>query len=484
MMISVAHGMYHHGDKAIHSPLSIWLKRFHPLPSTRNTMSESQIALTLLVFAAVILSIAFNLLDMALAALLGVSTMLLLGAFTRNEFLQAAQNAGGSIALLFGGMVVARTLVPTGIFDQLGMRYLRSTRGSGKRFLLGVIVLTAPLCAVLPNATTVILLAPIIIRVARALEVDFVPPVILTAIISNSAGLLTLVGDPATFLVGSSIGMSFGEYLHRVSLGGLIAVLLPIPILPWLLKDVWRTQRPLPAELPLPRLERPAFCLLALLVLVVMILLFLFGEKMPVPIVPPSVAIVAASLALLVVYGLKVEPVERVLNDVDWKTLIFLTCMFLMVEAFTKTGILQGLSRHMYIWFGDNLLVVAIIVLAGVGMTSSLLANIPVVAAMLLLVKGYLVSAQLVPELALGAAFTDWPAFTLPLFVAMMFGGTLGGNATLIGASANVVSAGICAAHGKPVSFATFARYGVPVTAVQLLLSAVYVLALTWLTGR
>lgn len=447
-------------------------------------MSEFQVGVTLIVFAAVILSIAFNVLDMALAALLGVSAMLLSGAFTSNEFLHAAQTAGGSISLLFGGMVVARTLVPTGVFDQLGARYLLATRGSGKRFLLGLFVLTAPLCAVLPNATTVILLAPIVIRVARALEVDFVAPVILTAIISNSAGLLTLVGDPATFLVGSSINMSFGTYLRRVSLGGLLSLLILVPILPWLLKDIWRTQRSLPAGLHVPRLEQPVFCVLAFIVLGVMIVLFLFGENLPIPVVPPSVAIIGASFALLVIYGLKIEPLERVLNDVDWKTLIFLTCMFLMVEAFTRTGILNSLSRNMSIWFGKNLLSVGMAMLIGVSVASSVLANIPVVAAMLLLVKGYLVAAEFVPEVALGAAFSDWPATSIPVFVAMMFGGTLGGNATLIGASANVVGAGICGVNGRPVSFVTFARYGIPLTVVQLALSAVYILALTWLLPR
>ncbi|MGA2402562.1 MAG: SLC13 family permease, partial [Syntrophobacteraceae bacterium] len=156
-------------------------------------MSDLQVAITLLVFAGVILAIAFNVIDLAVAALLGVSIMLLFGVFTRQEFLNAAQTAGGPISLLFGGMVVARTLVPTGIFDMVGTRFLRATRGSGKRFLLGLIVLVAPLCAFLPNATTVILVAPIIIRVAKALKVDFVGPLVLTAIISNSAGLLTLV---------------------------------------------------------------------------------------------------------------------------------------------------------------------------------------------------------------------------------------------------------------------------------------------------
>ena len=113
-------------------------------------------------------------------------------------------------------------MVSTRLFDRIGAVYLRATRGSGQRFLLLLVALVAPLCALLPNATTVILLAPIIVRVAQALEVDFVGPLMLMAIVSNSAGLLTLVGDPATFLVGSSIGMSFGEYLRRVSLGGLM----------------------------------------------------------------------------------------------------------------------------------------------------------------------------------------------------------------------------------------------------------------------
>lgn len=444
-------------------------------------MTDLQVFVTPIIFAGVILCIAFNVLDIVLAALIGVSTMLLFGVFTSQELLNAVKTAGGPISLLFGGMVVARTLVPTGLFDLLGMHFLRATGGSGKRFLLGIVVMTAPVCAFLPNATVVILLAPVIIRAAQVLNIDYVAPIVLTAIVSNSAGLLTLVGDPATFLVGSSIGMTFGEYLRKVSLGGLLSVLVIVPVLPWLMKDIWKTKRPLPSDLLPPRLERPLFCVLALLVLLVMVLLFLLGEKMPIPLLPPSVSIIGASLALLVIYGVKVEPIDKVLQDVDWKTLLFLMCMFLMVEAITRTGILHSVSHGMYGWFGTRLLMVAMVMLVGVALASGFLANIPVVAAMILVVKGYMVAAEFVPELALGRNFTDWPAFTLPVFVGMMFGGTLGGNATLIGASANVVGAGICAAHGRPVSFATFARYGVPLTAVQLTFSLIYVLLLTWL---
>jgi Na+/H+ antiporter NhaD/arsenite permease-like protein len=433
---------------------------------------------TLIVFAGVILLIAFDLIDMLLAGMIGASILIALGIFNSQDVIAIYQTAGAPIALLLGGMVVARTLVPTGVFDFVGTIYLQATKGSGKRFLLGLFILVAPLCAVLPNATTVIILAPIIIRVANALEVDFVGPMVLTAIISNSAGMLTLVGDPATFLVGSSIGMTFSQYLHKVSLGGLLCLIVIIPLMPLLLKDVWQVRRTLPADLKLKPLEKPLFAGLAFMVLVLMVLLFLFGEDIPTHIVPPAVSIIAATLALLVIYSAHVEPIGNVLKDIDWKTILFLVCLFCLVQAFNKTGILQALSQNLYVWFGVDLVLISMILIAGVGVASSLLANIPIVAAMLLMIKGYFVAAELVPDLALDPTFTDWPVRVIPVFVAMMFAATLGGNATLVGASANVVSTGICATNGKPVSFVEFMRYGVPLTVCQLSIAALYVLGM------
>ena len=131
--------------------------------------------------------------------------------------------------------------------------------------------------------------------------------------------MLTLVGDPATFLVGSSIGLTFGEYLRTVSLGGLLAVLAIIPLLPWLMRDIWGLRLALPDPEPAGPIARPGFVILALGVLLVMVVLFLFGESLPSSVPPPSVAIIAASLALLVIHGARVEPVDNVLRDVDWK---------------------------------------------------------------------------------------------------------------------------------------------------------------------
>lgn len=445
---------------------------------------DFQATTTLIVFVGVILLIAFDVIDMMLVGLLGVSTLIVTGVITAQDVSAINRTAGGPITLLFGGMVVARVLAPTGIFEYIGIYYLRATKGSGRRFLLGLIILVAPLCAVLPNATTVILLAPIIIRVAAALEVDFVGPMVLTAIISNSAGMLTLVGDPATFLVGSTIGMTFSQYLQKVSLGGLLALLTIIPLMPWLMKDVWQVKRTVPDNLKAQPLKRPGYAAFSLLVLALMVFLFIFGDRMPTQIIPPGVAIIAATMALLVTHVAKVEPITNVMKDVDWRTLIFLMCLFCLVQEFSKTGILQSFSQSLYTWFGTNLVLIALIMIAGVGFASSLLANIPIVAAMLLMVKGYLVTAQLVPDLALDPTFTQWPIRVIPVFVAMMFAATLGGNATLIGASANVVSTGICASHGKPVSFVTFMRYGVPLTICQLAIGAAYVLGLFYFMGR
>ncbi len=441
-------------------------------------MTDFQITVTLVVFGVVIIAIAADVIDMALAALLGCSILTLFGILDRPDVAAAMETAGGPLALLFGGMVVARMLSMTGLFDRLGALMLRATRGSGKRYLILLVAVVAPVCALLPNATTVILLAPVIVGVARALKVSFVGPLVITAVVSNSAGMLTLVGDPATFLVGSSIGMSFGQYLQKVSLAGLLSVLVIIPLLPRLLPDVWNSRVEVAPETALPPIQRPVFAAFALFVLAIMVGLFLVGEELPVRLGPPGTAIMAASFALLVIYGARIEPIDNVLRDVDWKTLVFLAAIFCLVQAFTKTGLLQGMSFKLYDWFGTDFALVALTLLAAIGMLSAVLANIPVVAASLIMTKGYLVAAEAVPEFALAAGFTDWPAATIPIFIAMMFGATLGGNATVIGASANIVSVGICAREGERVSFMRFMKLGLPITLVQLAVSSLYVLAL------
>jgi Na+/H+ antiporter NhaD/arsenite permease-like protein len=431
----------------------------------------------LVTFGVVILLIALDWLDMTVAGLVGVVVFMFTGVLTRDGTEAAIDMGRDSLALLFGGMVVARVLAPTGLFDAIGAAMLRLTAGSGRRLLIGLVFLTASVCAFLPNATVVLLMAPVIIRLAKAYNTDFVPLLVLTAIASNAAGLLTLVGDPATFIVGTAIRLSFVGYLQRVSLGGLMSVLVMLPMLPLLFRDLWRARLPQP-EVPAVRLERPGFAIAALATLAVMVGLFVVGQD-TLRVGPPAVAIMGATLALLALYGWKVEPVAEVFSDIDWKTLIFILCMFLMVQGLVGTGVLYSVSQNLADTFGTDLMAASMVLMVGVAGASSLLANTPVVVAMVLLVKGYLVIVEAVPEEALGASFLQtWPDSVLPVFVAMMFGATLGGNATLVGAAANIVAGGIAQRAGGRLTFLRFARYGVPITLAQLAVSAVYLVLL------
>ena len=133
-------------------------------------MTDLQIMVTLVVFAAVVLAIAFDVIDMVLAVLIGCSFLAVLGILEREDVRSALLVASGPLALLFGGMVVARMLARTGLFERLGALFLRATGGSGKRFLILMVALVAPICALLPNATTVILLAPVIIATTRSIR--------------------------------------------------------------------------------------------------------------------------------------------------------------------------------------------------------------------------------------------------------------------------------------------------------------------------
>jgi Na+/H+ antiporter NhaD/arsenite permease-like protein len=425
-------------------------------------------------FAAVIAAIASNRLHLTVAALLGVVALLLTGVLSAQALSDTIDPGEETIALFFGGMVMARVLIPTGLFEYLAAIALRLVRGDGRRLVLAVIIIGAPICAILPNATVVILVAPIIIRICRRLNLDFMQPVILLVFIANSAGLLTLVGDPATFIVGSSIRLSFIDYLKLLSPGGLLAIVVVLALSPVVFRSIWSARMAPDMELATARIERPWVMVAYLIVLVAMIALFVFGEDLRNPIRPPAVAIVGATLALLVAYFTRIDKVGDILRDLDWETLLFFVCIFVLVGALDKTGVIGALGKSMGELFGRNILLASFLLLFGIGALSSIIPNIPLVVAMVPLVKQYSIGAGLATTMQIEAGYSQMPAAVLPMFFAMCLGATLGGNATLLGASSNIVASGICAQNGRPVTFMTFLRYGIPVTVVQLVVAAAY----------
>ncbi len=428
-------------------------------------------------FIAVILTIMTERLHLSVAALLGALVLV----FTHIVPLPAAMGHIGeshqTLALFFGVMVLVRAFEPTKIFDYLATQMVLLAKGEGKRLLLGIMAITTPICAILPNATTVMLLAPLIPPIAEELGVNFVPLLILMVFVANSAGLLTIVGDPATFLVGDAVNMTFTDYLWKLSLGGAIAVITVTATLPFLFRKIWKTKLEDLGHLPHPQINHPRVLTLGGVIVAFVLLFFIIGESLPIPISPAGVALLGAALAMLLSHQSKIDTVHNILRDIDWSTLIFFMSIFVLIGGLEKTGVINGLSGILAVILGKNIVLGSLALVFVVGLLSSVIPNIPLVVAMIPLLKQYLVNVGLAPAEVLAADFQgQFSPEVLPLFYAMMFGATLGGNGTLVGASSNIVAAGVAEQHGRRITFKNFLRYGIPMMFLQLITATSYIL--------
>ncbi|MBD2433730.1 MULTISPECIES: SLC13 family permease [Fischerella] len=440
-------------------------------------MENWQAILSIFTFVTVIFLIMTEWVHLTIAALLGALLLVFTNVMTLQEAIGYIGKSHSTLGLFFGVMVLVRAFEPTKIFEYLATQIVLLAKGEGKRLLLGIVAITTPICAVLPNATTVMLLAPLIPPMAEEVGVNFVPLLILMVFIANSAGLLTIVGDPATFIVGDAINLSFIDYLERLSLGGAIAVVTVIATLPFLFRKIWHTKLENLEQLPHPQINHPRILSIGGFIVAFVLLFFVIGESLPVPISPAAVALLGAALAMLLSHHSKIDSVNNILRDVDWSTLIFFMSIFVLIGGLEKTGVIHNLSGILGIVLGKNIFLGSLVLLFLIGLLSSVVPNIPLVVAMVPLLQQYVVNVGLAPTEILEPNFQgQFPPEVLPLFYAMMFGATLGGNGTLVGASSNIVAAGISEQHGRRISFKTFLHYGIPVMLLQLFTASVYVL--------
>lgn len=440
-------------------------------------MENWQAVIAIATFLIVIGLVMTEWIHLTIAAFLGALLLVCTNVMTLKQAVDYIGASYSTLALFFGMMVLIRAFEPTKIFDYLATKMVLLAKGSGKRLLLGIVALTTPICAVLPNATTVILLAPLLPPMAEELGVDFVPLLILMVFVANSAGLLTLVGDPATFIVGDAINISFIDYLGQLSLGGVVAIATLVLLIPALFSQVWNTQLADLEHLPHPQINHPRVLAVGGIIVTLVLVFFAIGEMLPVPISPATVALMGAALALLLAHHSKIDTVNHILRDVDWSTLLFFMCIFVLIGGLEKTGVISGLSGILAFLLGKNIVLGSIVLLFFVGILSSVVPNIPLVVAMVPLLKEYVVNVGLAGSEIISPDFQgQLPAIVLPLFYAMMFGATLGGNGTLVGASSNIVAAGISELHGRRLPFKTFLHYGIPVMIMQLIGSAIYLI--------
>lgn len=440
-------------------------------------MENWQAIVATVTFIGVIVLVMTEWIHLTIAAFLGALLLVFTNVMTLHQAIEHIGASYPTLALFFGVMVLVRAFEPTKVFEYLATQIVLLAKGSGKRLLLGIVAITTPICAVLPNATTVMLLAPLLPPMAQEVGVDFVPLLILMVFVANSAGLLTLVGDPATFIVGDAINISFLDYLMKLSLGGVVAIVTVGLMLPALFSNIWNTQLADLEHLPHPKINHPRVLAVGGVIVALVLLFFVIGETLPVPISPAAVALLGAGLALLLAHHSNIDTVNNILRDVDWSTLIFFMSIFVLIGGLQQTGVISNLSGFLAFMLGKNIAMGSIALLFFVGIVSSVVPNIPLVVAMVPLLKEYVVTVGLASNEILQADFQgQLPVIVLPLFYAMMFGATLGGNGTLVGASSNIVAAGIAEQHGGRIPFRVFLHYGIPVMVMQLMAAAIYVI--------
>jgi Na+/H+ antiporter NhaD/arsenite permease-like protein len=461
------------------SPIFRWLfsRKYNFLGLQRCIVENWQAFLSFFTFLGVIALVITEWMHLTIAAFLGALILVFTNIMSLQEAIDYISKSHATLGLFFGIMVFVRAFESTKVFDYLATKIVLFAQGEGKRLLISIVGIVTVVCSVLPNATTVMLLAPLIPPMAQELEINFVPLLILMVLVANSAGLLTLVGDPATFIVGDAVNISFIDYLYNLSLGGVIAVGVIILFLPILFRKIWHTKLDSLAELPNPQINHPQVVMVGGVIVALVLIFFVIGESLPIPISPAAAALLGAALALLLSHHSKIDSVNHILRDVDWSTLIFFMSIFVLIGGLEKTGVINALSGILAIIIGKNIFLGSLVLLFFVGILSSLVPNIPLVVGMVPLLKQYLVTVGLVSPEVLASNFDgQFPPEVLPMFYAMMFGATLGGNGTLVGASSNIVAAGISEQHGRPISFKTFLHYGLPVMIVQLVVLGLYVM--------
>ena len=414
------------------------------------------------VFAVTYVLIATERIHRVAAALGGAAAMVLIGA-ARGHTVFFSQDTGvdwNVIFLLLGMMIIVGVLRQTGVFEFLAIWAAQRSGARPFRMMVLLCLITAGASALLDNVTTVLLIAPVTLLVADRLGLNPVPFLLAEAMASNIGGTATLIGDPPNIIIASRAGLSFNDFL--VNLGPIVVLLLVVFLaLAWVLWGRHLRVDPARAEALMSLRGADAITdrrLLGRLVVILVLVLAGFVTHSLHHIEPSLVALLGAGAAVLVsrldhaVY----------LDDVEWETLVFFAGLFVMVGALVEEGVIGQLASSVTAAVDGRHLLATQGVLVGSAALSGLVDNIPYVATM----------SPLVQDLV-GHSTTMTPQRGA-LWWALALGADLGGNATAVGASANVVILGIARRNGSPISFWSFTKYGLVVTAVTVAVCVPY----------
>jgi len=427
-------------------------------------MDQTWIALIVfLITYAIIISEKIN---RAVIALCGAGLMIILGILDiHTVYTQYIE--WNTIVLLIGMMILVSITNKTGIFQYVAIKAAKFSKGNPIKILVMLSIMTAVCSAFLDNVTTVLLVVPVTFSITRILGVNPVPYLISEIIASNIGGTATLIGDPPNIMIGSANPhLTFNSFL--LNLGPIVVIIMAVSI--FMLYLIYRKQlRPDEAkQAELMKLDENDYIknrtlmVKSLIVLAVTLLGFILHSVIHIE--ASVIALFGATLLMLV--GLKTEhDVETTLASVEWTTIFFFGGLFALVGGLQEVGIIKNLAGKMLDITGGDISMAATLILWVSGIASATIDNIPFVATMIPMIKDMAIGLNLSPDsIQINA-----------LWWSLALGACLGGNGTILGASANVIVVGMASREGKGFSYWEFLKIGAPITLVSLLLAYIYV---------
>ena len=363
-----------------------------------------------------------------------------------------------TIGVLVGMMLFVAVVRNSGLFEYMAIKAAKIAKGNPWRIMLLFAVLTAILSAFLDNVTTVLLVGPMAIAITNILGIDPVPFLLAQILSSNIGGTATLIGDPPNIMIGSQAGLSFLDFITNT---GLVVVVIMAAVCGCFYLIYGRRMLVEPEKMAaVMKLDETKSINDKTLLTksVVMMVLVVVGFVCHASLGVDSCAIALASATIMMLIG--GQDVEEIILGVEWSTILFFTGLFVVVGGMQQTGIITLLGNALVQATGGNAVLLMILILWGSALFSSVLDNIPFVATMIPLI------------LSMQADGMDVTA----LWWALSLGACLGGNGTLIGASANVVLSGISSKHGHPITFGKYLKIGFPMMVLSVAISTAFLL--------
>lgn len=429
-------------------------------------MSPMALAATLFIFTYI--AIASERVHRTLAALLGAAAMVFLGVLDERHAIRFVDL--NTLGLLIGMMVIVDVLGRTGVFQWLAVRAVKLSRGEPARLMTLLFAFTAVGSALLDNVTTVLLLAPATLIIAESLKLKPTPFLIAVILASNIGGAATLIGDPPNIMIGSRTSLSFLEFLGALAPPALVVGVVTLALLLRIYRRDMRVsaqtvrhaaEAKLDGDITDPRLLRQSLVVFGLVLAG-----FLLHGRLHLE--ASTIALFGAVLLLLVA---RLDPHE-LFARVEWSTLFFFAGLFVVVGGVEHTGLLEKAARGMTAITGGSVLLTSMALLWFSGLLSGIVDNIPAVAALIPVTLH--IARDIHPEIQSVAALSRTPE-VLPLWWSLALGACLGGNGSLIGASANIVVVGLAERSGHRISFLEFLKIGAPLTALSLVISSLYI---------